>query len=124
MGPVAILFGVLLMLLGIGFYFGTDRVSLTALIPGAFGIVLIVLGVLAGQQKLRKHVMHAAAALALLGVVMALIRLWPVIRTGEAAKPAAAVELALMAVLCAAFVGLCVRSFIAARRGRDQSPSP
>jgi uncharacterized membrane protein len=122
--PVAMLFGVLLMLLGVGFYFGTDRVSATALIPAAFGLLLVVLGILARQDKLRKHVMHAAAALALVGCIMALVRLWPVIITGEAERPAAAMELALMAVLCAAFVGLCVRSFIAARRSRPRSENP
>jgi uncharacterized membrane protein len=128
-GPIAILFGVLLMLLGVGFYFGTDRVSATALIPAAFGLVLVVLGALARQDKLRKHVMHAAAALGLIGFILAVARLLMVFFSEaepgkETVKENIETELALMAVLCAAFVGLCIRSFIAARRSRARSGEP
>jgi uncharacterized membrane protein len=117
-------FGVLLMVLGVGFYAGTGAEHPTALIPTALGLVLIVLGVLARQDRLRKHVMHAAAALALVGLVVALVRLAPAVWTGEVELPAAAWELALMAVLCAIFVGLCVHSFIAARRSRTGPGNP
>ena len=121
MGPLAVGCGFSLIILGVGFYFGTDRVSWTALIPAIFGVILVVLGVLARQDKLRMHVMHAAAAVGLIGIVAALIRLWPAISTGEIDKPAAVAELGLMALVCAVFVALCVRSFVVARRNRARS---
>ena len=121
MGPVAVGCGLVLIVLGVGFYFGTGQPSWTALIPAFFGLVLVVLGLLARQNRLRKHVMHAAAALGLVGVVIPLVRLWPAITTGEVKSQAAAIELALMAGICLLFVVLCVRSFIVARRSRASS---
>jgi uncharacterized membrane protein len=117
-GLVAMGSGFLLIVLGVGFYFGTDRVSPTALIPAAFGLVLVVLGMLARQEKLRKHVMHAGAAVGLIGIIIPLVRLWPAL---EQEKYSIATELGLMAAICAGFVVLCVRSFVAARRNRTSS---
>jgi hypothetical protein len=60
--------------------------------------------------------MHAAAAVALVGCVGALFSL---LRSPLATRPAIAVfSQAAMVVLTALFVGLCVRSFISARRAR------
>ena len=120
MPPVAIGFGVLLIVLGVAFYFVTEMKSVTALIPAAFGLVLVVLGLLGRQERLRKHVMHAAAALALVGVIIPLARLWPGIQSGGFDNPNAALETALMGLLCAVFLGLCVRSFVVARRSRSR----
>lgn len=38
----------------------------TALIPAYVGVVFVILGVVGFKESLRKHVMHVAAALALL----------------------------------------------------------
>jgi len=38
---------------------------------------------------------------------------------GALARPAATEEQAVMAVICLVFVAMCIRSFIAARRGRN-----
>jgi hypothetical protein len=119
-GPVTILFGVLLLALGGGFFFGTGSEHFTALIPAAFGLVFIVLGALARQDNLRKHVMHAAAALGLIGVIVPLVQVVRKLSPSTLENPAA-IEQLLMAVLCALFVALCVRSFIIARRSRAQS---
>jgi hypothetical protein len=122
MGPVAIGFGVALVVLGLAGYFGTDRVSPTALIPAAFGLALVLLGLLALKETLRKHAMHLAAMVALLGVVGGLVRL---IQKGlDLDRPASLCTL-IMTLLCAGFVGLCVRSFILARRNRTAAlPHP
>ena len=69
MPPVTIGFGVAMILLGAGFYLGTETQSVTALIPAFAGILFVLLGVLAFKEGLRKHVMHAAAALGLLGMI-------------------------------------------------------
>src|SRR5438552_2729759 len=62
-GPIAIVFGVLLSVLGVAFYFGTASASITPLIPTFFGIALILLGVAAFSEKARMHAMHGAALL-------------------------------------------------------------
>ncbi len=116
MASTTVVFGVLLMLLGVGGYFLTGTSSFTALIPAIFGLLLIVLGALARSESIRKHAMHAAAMVALVGGVGALI---PLLRTPAGPRsPVAVFSQAAMAALTAVFVGLCVKSFIAARRAR------
>ncbi len=111
--------GALLVLVGIVGY-GTSEVQprpVTALIPAFFGGALIVCGALAFNDKLRKHVMHLAAMIGLLGAVggfMPLIR-----QTGEFdPTKKSAISGELMIVVCVVFVGLCVNSFIQARKAR------
>ena len=120
MASTTVLFGVLLTLLGLGGYFLTDTSSPTALIPAIFGLPLVVLGLLARSEPMRKHAMHAAAAVALLGCAGALFSL---VRTPAAPREAMAVLSQIaMVVLTAVFVALCVRSFIDARRARTEKP--
>ncbi len=120
MAKITIGFGIGLIALGLAGYFGTHQVSITALIPAFVGLPLLVLGWFALQDKWRKHAMHAAAIVGLLGFIGAcypLVRLlWSLLSSIE--RPAAAIMQALMAIICAAFVALCVKSFIEARRSR------
>ena len=67
MANVAVSFGAVLIVLGIAGYFGSSMVSLTALIPAAFGLVLLVVGVIARDPEKRKHAMHVAAMVGVLG---------------------------------------------------------
>jgi hypothetical protein len=81
--------------------------------------VLAILGWLARNERYRKHAVHLAAAIAFvgfLGAVPGLIGLLDLISGAEVQRPAAVVSQSLMAILMAVFVGLCVRSFIEARR--------
>jgi hypothetical protein len=121
--PATIVFGLLMTALGLGGYFYTDRVAVTSLIPAFFGIAFLLLGWLGLKGNLRKHAMHAAAALALIGFVMTALRIpYRALLAGDPVeRPAAVVETAIMSGLCLVFVGLCVRSFIAARRARSRS---
>lgn len=124
MAPVTIGFGILLMVVGIVGYVVTDRVSFTALIPAWFGVALLVLGVLAYKDNLRKHAMHLAAMLGLLGFLFTakgLLRLATLLTGGEVERPAAVISQSIMAVSCAVFVGLCVKSFVDARRARNRA---
>jgi TRAP-type C4-dicarboxylate transport system permease large subunit len=77
----AIACGVLLIIIGIAGYANglmTERASLTALIPAVFGALLAVFGYIAGaKEDLRKHMMHAAAAVALIGFLLTAGRLLP-----------------------------------------------
>lgn len=123
MPAVTLLFAGLLIALGIAGYVGTGMESPTALIPAGFGVVFAILGVLGRNENIRKHVMHVAAVLALLGFLgsaRGLLQLPSLLSGGEVARPAAVVSQALMAVLCLVLEGLYVRSFIAARRARLQ----
>jgi len=109
--------GTLLIAVGaVGFGMKDPQHSgLTALIPAGFGVVFVLLGLLARKDKLRKHVMHAAAALGLLGFVGAVIG-FVIGSRAATVKPLALGCQAAMALICAAFVGLCVNSFIQARK--------
>ena len=115
-----IVFGLLLTALGLAGYLIAGAASVTALIPAFFGVVLLALGFLARSEPLRKHAMHAAAAVALIGFAGALMSL---LRAPFATRSALAnfSQLA-MALLTAVFVVLCIKSFRDARRARAGSP--
>jgi hypothetical protein len=122
--PVSIGFGVVLIALGLGFYFATGQEHPTALIASGFGLVLLLLGVIALKERLRKHAMHLAAMVGVVGflipAVMGLPKL-PALLAGTAPRPAATVEQLIMAGLCLVFVLLCVRSFVVARMRRARN---
>ena len=105
------------MVFGIATYVVTDRTSITALIPAFFGAVLVVCALIARNEALRKHAMHAAVAVGLIGAIAALARGIPAALGGDAARPAVLSQLA-MGVLLVVYVALGVRSFIAARKAR------
>src|SRR5688500_469210 len=90
--------------------------SMTAMIPAFFGLPLLVLGLVAqARPGSRKHTMHAAAALGtlgFLGTVPGVIKAIKWMGGTEPARPAAVQIQAIMCVMCAAFVAVCVRSFI------------
>jgi hypothetical protein len=116
----SIIFGLLLAILGLWGYFGApaDHRSPTALIPTAEGVLLVVLGVLARKESLRKHAMHAAAAAGLLGFAAAAGRFLYKLFTDGDVLNTAGLSTATMAALCGVFVVLCVKSFMEARRRR------
>src|SRR5687768_12449325 len=127
MAVITMIFGALLVALGIGGYLITGRESLTALIPAIPGALFLVLGALARNPGMRKHAMHIAAAVGLLGFlgsVPGVIKLFRWAGGTEPGRPAAVVAQSVMAVLCAIFVALCVKSFIDARKRRAQGFEP
>ncbi len=73
MPGITIGFGAVLCAIGLWGFFGSDpdKQSVTALIPAFFGAALIVCGLLAFAKKWRKHAMHAAAGIGLLGFLAA-----------------------------------------------------
>lgn len=127
MPAVTIVFGALLIGLGVAGYFMTGQEHPTALIPAGFGLVMMILGIVATRPGARKHAMHAAAALALIGflfTVPGVIGFFRIL-AGQTVERAAAVRSkAIMAALCLLFVILCVRSFIAARKARTNAAAP
>ncbi len=119
MAKITIGLGFVLMALGLGGYLGTGREHLTALIPVLFGLLLALLGLVALKESMRKHAMHVAAVIGLLGfagTVKGLMKLPMLLTGGELERPAAVAVQAAMAIVCFVFVVLCVWSFIKARR--------
>ena len=124
MAKLTITFGAMLILLGFIGYEAPGIHSLTALIPAAFGLVLVVLGLLARttNQKRRMIVMHIAVTVGLIGFLGTVKGIYDFIRmeTGHPVFLAAMTEAqALMALILLCYVLLCVRSFILARRARS-----
>jgi len=112
--------GILLILLGIGSYIITAAASATALIPAFFGIAFLGLGILGTKKEsMRKHSMHAALLLAILGLggsFTGLLNVFAVLGGEELARPEAAYAQAVMALICIFFIVAGVRSFIEARK--------
>ncbi len=113
----AVIFGVILIIVGAaGYVHGmmNEKASITALIPAFFGIVLAGLGAAANASEgLRKHLMHAAVTVALLGFILTAGRLAS--KFSELTVSAAVLSQIAMASLCLIYVILSIRSFIAAR---------
>jgi hypothetical protein len=110
-------FGIVLIALGVASYFLTGRTSMTALIPAIFGALFVILALVARSEAARKHAMHAAVMLALIGFLAAAARVVPAILAGNLARPAVLAQLA-MSVLLAIYIALGVKSFKEARRAR------
>lgn len=123
MAKLTIGFGVLLGLIGAGYFVATGSTHPTALIPLWFGLALIICGVLANTENARRRMlwMHIAVTLALFGFLFPgfmAIKEWVAAHGGPLAHPAAAQEQAVMSIVCLTLTALCVRSFITARRSR------
>jgi multisubunit Na+/H+ antiporter MnhF subunit len=121
MAKITILFGLLLIVLGVAVWVGTGSKAPTALIPTYVGIVFAILGFLArrGSQKKRMTVMHIAVTLGLLGFLATVKSIWDFIQMerGHAMlRPIAVEDRAVFSMLLLIYVLLCVRSFIKARR--------
>ena|ERR1039457_4529401 len=122
MAKLTIGFGVVLILLGGWGFLSSGSTHPTALIPCYFGLVMAVSGMLATTENAKRRMlwMHVAVTVGLLGflgTIAAVVDEVRMLRGVYFAHPVAVEEKAAMAVICLVFVGLCVRSFIAARRG-------
>lgn len=125
MARLTIIFGIILMLLGVFTYMGTGSMYPTSLIPAYFGAVLAVLGALSRTIDLKKRglYMHIAVTVGLLGFLGTAKSIFDYIRMKQGVQfklPLAVEEKASMATLLLVYVLLCVQSFISARRARTQ----
>src|SRR5262249_40612623 len=116
---------ILLMIVGAAGFalsYQGDKPPYTALIPAGFGVVLVILGALARKDSLRKHVMHLAAMVGLIGAIGAAVvgvpKLVTMLSGGEVERPKAVIAQTAMAAICVVFVLLCIKSFVDARRRR------
>src|SRR5437868_6500532 len=109
MPSASIVCGALLILLGIIGYLLSlldGKASWTALIPAAFGLLLLVFVFLAkSKESLRMHLMHAAVLVGLVGFIVPAYRILSKLGDVRIASPAFLTQLA-MALICLAFVVL------------------
>jgi hypothetical protein len=118
MPKITLVFAALLIALGLGAFAVSS--SRTALLPAYLGIAL---GALAGLSlafdAARKHLMHVAAVVALLGALAPAAAL--LIRVAQMSPLALGVNLGMLA-LSATLLVLMVRSFIGSRRAGSAAP--
>jgi|TARA_B100001063_G_scaffold240084_1_gene264569 hypothetical protein len=115
MAKTTIGFAAALIILGLLSWILTGRSSATALIPSGFGLVLAVAGLIAMVDRYRKHALHAAAVISMLGIAGSLQRALPTAISGGELRVATASQL-LMTLFLLCFLVLLIRSFIMARR--------
>jgi len=99
-----LVFAALLIALGVGAFLSSG--SRTALLPAYAGLALAFEGG-------RRHLMHVAAVVALLGALAPAATL--AIRAAQMSPLALTVNIGML-VLCGGLLALMVRSFVAARR--------
>jgi multisubunit Na+/H+ antiporter MnhF subunit len=118
MTRITLAYAAILILIGIIGYLGSGMVSFTALIPAFFGILMLVIGLLALNENRRKTVMHIASVLGLIGFLGTMGGIFDVsamLSGQEIMRPGAAVSKALMAVMSLVYFLLCLWSFISVR---------
>lgn len=118
MPTFTIIIGLLLIVLGVASRMLSDSPSITVLIPAFLGLAFLIAGLVALRDGARKHAMHAAAMLALLGIIggaPALLHLPALLSGGEVVRPLAVGARSLTVLLCAVFLVVAIRSFVRAR---------
>jgi hypothetical protein len=109
--------GAALIVLGVIVTIASDSGSATSLIPAFIGVVFLLLGLAArAKPDWNHHLMHAAAALALLAIVGSLGS-----AIGRGAEGWALFAQLATIALCAVYVFVAVQSFRAARLTRQSS---
>lgn len=119
-------FGTAFIVLGLGAWLLTGADSPTALLPALLGVLLWVCALVAARgERVRMHAMHTAlllAVLALLGSLPPVADLPALLTGGAADRSGAAVTASTLTVLLAAgYLTFGIRSFIQARRAREDA---
>jgi hypothetical protein len=126
LAKLTIVFGILLIIIGVVCFVYTGSAHPTALIPAGAGLLFILFGAMANTENPKKRMlwMHISVTIALLlflGTIPADIDVIRLSRGTEFPHPIAVVEKAGMSLLCMLYVAFCIRSFILARRLRVQN---
>lgn len=126
MAKTTIVFGVLLIVLGLVGFFATGSIHYTALIPTWFGLALTLGGFLSispseARRKVFAHINVSIGLLGLLGAAGSALHAYGHARSlGMDPDHKAIAAQLTMAVLLLVYVNLCVQSFIKARRARQE----
>ena len=120
MARLTILFGIILILLGVLCFMNTGHAHPTSLIPAGIGLVLAICGVLARTTDLKRRglAMHIAATVGVLGFLGTARDIVTYIRMQQGVQVRSVIateEKAATAVLLLAFTFFCVQNFVQAR---------
>jgi hypothetical protein len=115
---VGVVTAVSLILLSTVTLFISDSKSGTIFIPAGFGGLLGFFSALSFKASRLKMCMHIAATVGLLGMVGPVAMLTKKAVKGELVRNLATYSQAIMGIICIAFVGLCVKSFIDVRKAK------
>jgi len=123
MAKLTMVFGALLVVVGVAGFVLTGSNHPTALIPSLIGLILVVAGLFANTEDVKRRAvwMHVAVTVGLLGFLATIKSAFQVMQLAKGVdlpKPIAIEEKAATCLLCMIFVAFCVRSFIEARRAR------
>ena len=122
MPKLAIIFGIVLDALGVAAFIAAGATHLPALIPSLFGMMIFFCGILAHVRPDRKkHAMHVAAMFGLFGTLAGLGMGLGAVLSGPVQRPVAAVLQFSIGLTALAFLALCVKSFIDARRDATEN---
>lgn len=112
--------GAALVLTGVLAFVLTATSSVTALIPAFVGGLMVICAAIASRPALHRHGIHAALVVALVGALGSLMNVVKIgqLLDGSASRPVAIITSLILFVLCAGYVALGVRSFVAARKAR------
>lgn len=124
MSKNSILFGIIIIAVSVAFYIGTYSASITALIPGILGAVMVICGLLARNENMCKHLMHVSAVMALIGFIATaegILRLIGMLGGKEIERSIAFIEMAICSVVFLIYLILSFQSFLEARRNRGES---
>jgi hypothetical protein len=116
--------GSLLTATGVIAWFATSMSSVTSLIPAFVGVLLLIIGLVARRgENVRRHAMHVAMVVALLGALGSLMNVAQIgsLIDGSAERPAAIVVSLIMFVALVVYLVFGIRSFVQARKARTGS---
>jgi len=126
MAKMTIVFAVLLIILGLGSFFGTGSIHYTALIPAWFGLALGIGGALAispseTRRNIFMHINVTIGAIGMIGAFVEAVRGYGAARSAGLDPDMIAFSAKLaMGMILLTYTILCVRSFIEARRSREE----
>ena len=109
---------------GVLSYFLSADKSPTALIPAFCGGLFLILAGMSFSNKLRMHTLHAALLVALLLGGFGVVRVVKMLGDLQAQEPPTALQMFAFestALVCLAYVGIGISSFLGARRARREA---
>lgn len=122
MTRLAFAVGGILTVTGFIAYFASETSSMTALIPAALGVLILIAAIISRTPKARRHALHTALAIALLGLggtAMNVMKLGELF-AGNTERPNAVIASTVTFVVLLVFLVAGLVSFLRARRYRAQ----
>nr|WP_244960648.1 hypothetical protein [Pseudoclavibacter chungangensis] len=112
--------GGILALTGVIGYVVSGAESWTALIPAIIGVIFLIVGFIARNEKFRRHAIHGVLVVALLGLAGTFMNVMKIgtLFDGSAERPLAVISSTITFVVLLVYIAFGVNSFIQARRNK------